>query len=136
MSMYEQFHLQFQRMQRQLAQQPQVRFVAVLQDRLDKPGLLVTLDPNSAELQLQRLNEIQEGREDTMQLWALREGKPPQSLGVLTPKLKTLQLPVDAKALEGVTQLAISVEDRGGVPQDKGPRLPYLFSGWWVQKAL
>lgn len=135
-SMYEQFRLQFQHVQKQLTEQPQVRFVAVLQDMQQKPALLVTFDPNTSELQLQRLNEVQEGREDTMQLWALREGQPPQSLGVLTPKLKTLQLPVDAQVLEGATQLAISVEDRGGVPQEKGPRLPYLFSGWWVQKAL
>lgn len=135
-SMYEQFRLQFQHVQKQLAEQPQVRYVAVLQDNQQRPGLLATLDLNTAEMHLQRLNDVQEGREDTMQLWALRDGQPPQSLGVLTPKLKTLQLPIDAKALEGATQLAISVEDKGGVAPEKGPRLPYLFTGWWVQKAL
>ncbi len=135
-SMFEQFRVQIRHLQGQLQQQPQMRHVAVLLDEQQHPALLVTLDSASPELHLQRLNEVREGREDTMQLWALQDGHPPRSLGTLSSKLKTLQLPVDHSALDGVTQLAISVENKGGVPEAQGPRLPYLFTGWLVQKAL
>jgi anti-sigma-K factor RskA len=55
---------------------------------------------------------------------------------VLSPGGKTLQLPATEAALAGVGQLAISVENRGGAAPSGGPRLPYLFNGALVQKAL
>jgi anti-sigma-K factor RskA len=134
-SMWEQFTAQIRHLHTQLAQQPQVRHVAVLLNAQAQPAMLVTFDPTSKLLQLQRLDAVVEGREDSMQLWALDGDHAPRSLGVLTPKLKTLQLPADANALQSVRELAISVEDRGGVGSAQGPRLPYLFKGWLVQKA-
>ena len=71
-----------------------------------------------------------------MQLWAISADQPPRSLGVITSKFKTLQLPAAQEALKGVTRLAISVENKGGVPEQVGPRLPYLFQGWLIQKAI
>ena len=85
---------------------------------------------------LQRLSEVREGRQDSMQLWALGGDAKPRSLGVIQSKYKTLQIPVTNGALEGVTQLAISVENKDGVPDQAGPRLPYLFQGWLVQKSI
>jgi anti-sigma-K factor RskA len=71
-----------------------------------------------------------------MQLWALpAEGKP-VSLGVLGSSGKTLRLPAHEKTLLDIPQLAISVENKGGVEQGSSPRLPYLFKGAVVQKAL
>ena len=98
--------------------------------------MLVTMDQKTGVLQLQRLNEVKEGREDSMQLWALQGDQPPRSLGVISSKFKTLQLPAREAALSGVTQLAISVEDKGGVPESQGPRLPWLFLGALVHKAM
>ncbi|MDM7943073.1 MAG: anti-sigma factor [Hydrogenophaga sp.] len=135
-SMYEQLKTQIVHLQQRLAVTPQVRYVSVLLDAQELPALLVTLDPQAGVLQVQRLNEVKEGREDSMQLWALAGDQPPRSLGVIESKFKTLQLPAKEAALEGVTQLAISVENKGGVPQAAGPRLPYLFQGWLVQKAI
>ena len=135
-SLYEQLKAQIVHLQERLAVTPQVRYVSVLLDAQDLPALLVTMDPLAGVLQLQRLNEVKEGREDSMQLWALDGNKPPRSLGVIESKFKTLQLPSKEAALEGVTQLAISVENKGGVPEAVGPRLPYLFQGWLIQKAL
>lgn len=135
-SMYEQLKAQIVHLQERLAVTPQVRYVSVLLDAQELPALLVTMDPQAGVLQVQRLNEVKEGREDSMQLWALAGNKPPRSLGVIQSKFKTLQLPAKEAALEGVTQLAISVEDKGGVPELVGPRLPYLFQGWLIQKAL
>lgn len=135
-SMIEQLKSQVQHTQAKLIEVPQVRFVSVLLDEQQKPALLVTMDPQQERLQVQRLNEVKEGREDTMQLWAMDGDKPPRSLGIITSKYKTLQMPAKAVDLEGATELAISVENKGGVPQAQGPRLPYLFKGWLVQKSI
>lgn len=135
-SMLEQFKTQIAHQQKQLTQQPQIRALAVLLDATHSPALLVTHDPASGVLQLQRLNAVKEGRQDSMQLWVLREGQAPLSLGVLASKAGTLTLPANADALQGSAQLAISVEDKGGVPNERGPRLPYLFQGGVVHKAI
>ncbi|MDP2015454.1 anti-sigma factor domain-containing protein [Hydrogenophaga sp.] len=135
-SMYEQLKTQIVHLQERLAVTPQVRYVSVLLDAQELPALLVTMDPQAGVLQVQRLNEVKEGREDSMQLWALSAGQPPRSLGVITSKFKTLQLPAKEAALTDVARLAISVENKGGVPEPVGPRLPYLFQGWLIQKAL
>jgi anti-sigma-K factor RskA len=98
--------------------------------------MLVTHDPQQGKLLLQRLNEVREGREDSMQLWALAGDDAPRSLGVITSKYQTLEMPVDAAALKDATQLAISAENKGGVPAGAGPSLPWLFKGWWVKKTI
>ena len=137
-SMFEQFKAQINHLEAKLKVLPQVHDIAVLLDDQQKPALLVTFDPTLGALQLQRLNQVKEGPEDSMQLWALEAdtSKPPRSLGLILSQYKTLQLPAKAEDLAGVTQLAISVEEKGGVSDQKGPRLPYLFKGWLVQKAL
>lgn len=135
-SMIEQLKSQVQHTQTKLIEIPQVRYVSVLLDEQQLPALLVTLDPKQGNLQVQRLNEVKEGREDTMQLWALNGEKTPRSLGVITSKFKTMQMPVTEAALKEATELAISVEAKGGVSEAVGPRLPYLFKGWLVQKSI
>jgi anti-sigma-K factor RskA len=85
---------------------------------------------------LQRLNAVVEGGEDSMQLWALPATGPARSLGVMTAKLKTLRLPANEQTLTEVARLAISVENKGGVTDAQGPRLPYLFAGNLIHKAL
>lgn len=136
MSLFAQFQAQVAHLQTQLAQTTQIAHIAVLLDDKAAPALLVTFAPQEGALQLQRLNAVKEGREDSMQLWALRAGAAPQSLGVITSKAATLRLPATATALQGVDQLAVSVEDKGGVDTARGPRLPYLFEGALVKKAL
>jgi anti-sigma-K factor RskA len=114
----------------------QVKYIAVLTDDKQTPAMLVTMALQDNALQVQRLNAVTEGREDTMQLWALSDGDPARSLGVLESKGKTLRLSATERDFASATSLAISVEDKGGVTQAKGPRLPYLFKGSVVQKAL
>lgn len=135
-SMFEQFKAQINHLQAKLHNTAQIKFIAVLLDDSRAPAMLVTLDPNDAALQIQRLNGVTEGREDTMQLWAVPASGKPRSLGVLGSSGKTLRLPADINTLDGVPQLAISVESKGGVAEGQGPRLPYLFTGAVVQKAL
>ena len=148
MSLYEQLTAQIRHLQTKLQTTAQVKFIAVLLDDRGAPALLVTMDPQDKALQIQRLNSVVEGREDTMQIWALSSvssttssssataGDKPRSMGILGSKVKTLRIPALEKDLVGITQLAVSVEDKGGVADAQGPRLPYLFQGAWVQKAL
>ena len=136
MSMFEQFKAQIQHVQGQLKDTAQVKYIAVLNDDKQAPAMLVTLALQDTALQIQRLNAVTEGREDSMQLWALSEGDPVRSLGVLQSKGKTLRLPASERDMASATTLAISVEDKGGAPPGKGPRLPYLFKGSVIQKAL
>ena len=136
MSMFQQFKAQIVHLQTQLQATPHIKYIAVLQDSKQAPALLITFDPQDAGLEIQRLSAVKEGREDSMQLWAIGADGTPRSVGVLSPGGKTLQLAATEAALAGVGQLAISVENRGGAAPSGGPRLPYLFTGALVQKAL
>ena len=136
MSMFEQFKAQIEHVQGKLKDTAQIKYIAVLADDKQAPAMLVTMALQDNALQVQRLNAVTEGREDTMQLWALSEGDPVRSLGVLESKGKTLRLSATERDFASANTLAISVEDKGGVTQAKGPRLPYLFKGPVVQKAL
>ena len=135
-SMFEQFTAQIVHLQTKLKNVAQIKYLAVLLDDKQAPALLVTFDPLDNALQIQRLNSVKEGRDDTMQLWALPANGKPISLGVLESSGKTLRLDANEKTLADVPQLAISVESKGGVEQGSGPRLPYLFKGTVIQKAL
>lgn len=135
-SMFEQFTAQVRDLQQKVQRTAQLQYVAVLLDDKNEPAILVTQVSGESVLQLQRLNAVVEGGDDSMQLWALSATGPARSLGVMTAKLKTLRLPANEQTLVDVARLAISVENRGGVSDSQGPRLPYLFSGSVIRKAL
>jgi anti-sigma-K factor RskA len=136
MSMYEQFVAQIHDLQQKVQQTAQLQFVAVLQDDKGEASMLLTQTSGEAFIQLQRLNSVAEGQEDSMQLWAVPASGAPRSLGLVTPKLKTLRLPVSEQALAGIDKLAMSVEAKGGVSEQQGPRLPYLWTGALIRKAI
>ncbi len=135
-SMFEQFKAQIQHLQGQLKDTAQVKYITVLFDAQLAPAMLVTMNLQDNAMQIQRLNAVTEGREDSMQLWALSEGDPVRSLGVIESKSKTIRLPATERDLASATTLAISVENKGGARTGQGPRLPYLFKGSVIQKAL
>ena len=135
-SLYVQLTAQITHLQQRLGQQAALRHVAVLLDAQQAPAMLVTAQQGAAVLQLQRLNAVREGREDSMQLWAIVPNQPPRSLGVIESKYATLEMPLDAERLQGATALAISAENKGGVAEAQGPSLPWLFQGALVQKSL
>lgn len=134
--MYEMFNAQIGHLQTKLKSVPQTKYIAVLLDGQQAPGMLVTFDPQDGYLMLQRLTDIKEGPDDSMQLWDNSDPAKPVTLGVLTPKIRTAQLAMTDKALSKVTQLAVSVENRGGVEAGTPPRLPYLYAGALIQKAF
>ncbi|NVO06713.1 MAG: anti-sigma factor [Rhodoferax sp.] len=135
-SMFEQFSAQVRDLQQKVQKTAQLQYVAVLLDDKGEPALLVTQVSGEAALQVQRLNAVVEGGDDSMQLWAVPASGPAQSLGVLQAKLKTVRVPADEQTLAQLPNLAISVENRGGVTQAQGPRLPYLFTGRVIRKAI
>jgi len=135
-SMLTQLQAQIGHLQARLIDVPQVRHVAVLLDADQKPAMLLTHNPKERALMLQRLNDVREGREDSMQVWAIQGDQAPRSLGVIESKYQTLQLPVSEADLQGVTEIGISAENKGGVPAGAGPSLPWLFKGWWVVKSI
>ncbi|MBK1684915.1 anti-sigma factor [Rhodoferax fermentans] len=135
-SMMEQFKAQVSHLQTKLKTTQQIKYVSVLLDDKQQPAMLLSFDLQDAYLQVQRLNDVKEGQEDSMQLWALDSEGRPLSLGVLPTKLKTAQVPVSDKILSQAVGLAISVENKGGVEAGRMPRLPYLYTGALVQKAL
>jgi len=122
-------------LQAQLSAQPQIEYVAVLNDDQASASMLVTFDPKNGRLTLQRVGGYQEAADKSLQLWALPPAGGPRSLGVLSAD-KLLQLAADQRDVREVPTLAISLEPKGGVPSERGPTGPVLFKGALIQKML
>ena len=135
-SMYEQFKAQIHHLEAKLIEIPQVREVSVLLDDAQAPAMLLTYDPKNQKLQVQRLNDVLEGREQALHVWAIAEDDTPRMLGVLTNKYKTQQLDVPTQALDSAQALAISVENKDRGPLKGKPQQPWLFKGALVKKAI
>lgn len=135
-SLYEQLKAQIHHLEKRLQDVPQVRDIAVLVDEAQKPGLLVTYDPVTKTLQVQRLSDVKEGREESLHLWALSPTDKPRLLGVLTSRYKTTQLDAPPEALDGANALGLSVESKDKGPANGQPYQPWVFKGWLVKKAI
>lgn len=122
-------------LQAQLNAQPQIAYVAVLNDEQASASMLVTFDPKNQKLTLQRVGGYQEASDKSLQLWALPPGSAPRSLGVLSQE-RLLQLAAGEGDVREVPALAISLEPLGGVPSERGPTGPVLFKGALIQKML
>ena len=135
LNMRQQLGGEIQALQARLSSTPQIAYVAVLSDDKAGASMLVTFDPASRKLTLQRVGSFREADDRSLQLWALPPSGGPRSLGVLGGE-KLLQL----TALEGdvreVPMLAISLEPKGGVPSATGPTGPVLFKGALIRKEL
>jgi anti-sigma-K factor RskA len=126
---------QIGQLQAQLQATPAIEYVAVLNDDQASAAMLVTFDPKSARLTLQRVGGFQEASDKSLQLWALPPSGGPRSLGVLSQE-RLLQLAADQRDVREVPTLAISLEPKGGVPSETGPTGPVLFKGALIQKML
>lgn len=122
-------------LQAKLEATPAIEYVAVLNDDKASASMLVTFDPKSQKLTLQRVGGFQEASDKSLQLWALPPSGVPRSLGVLTQE-RLLQLAAGEGDVREVPALAVSLEPRGGVPSETGPTGPVLFKGALIQKML
>lgn len=135
LNLREQLGGQIDALQARLQSQAQVGYVAVLNDAQARPSMLVTFDPQSQRLTLQRVGDYREAADRSLQLWALPAGGAPRSLGVLAHQPQQQLSAADAE-LRAVPALAISLEPLGGVPSAGGPTGPVLFTGALIRKTL
>lgn len=135
LAMRDQMGQQINGLQAKLLAQPQIEYVAVLNDDQASASMLVTFDPKNKKLTLQRVGGYQEAADKSLQLWALPSGKKPRSLGVLS-QAKLLQLAAGEGDVNKVPMLAISLEPKGGVPSEVGPTGPVLFKGSLIKQML
>lgn len=112
-----------------------MRYVAVLNDAQGRAAVWVSFDPAQQRLRLQRVGSYEEGADRSLQLWALPPGGAPRSLGVLT-KEPLQQLTASEGELSGAAALAISLEPLGGVPSERGPTGPVLFTGTLIRNVF
>ena len=123
-----------QELNAKLSATPEIQYVAVLADDKAAASMLVTFDPKSKKLTLKRVGGFQEAPDKSLQLWALPQTGSPKSLGVMggdaIVKLTAASNEVNVPAL------AITLEEKGGVPANSGPKGPLLFKGALIQTAL
>ncbi len=131
----EQLGAQIAELRGQLQAAPQISYVAVLSDDRSAASVLVTFDPKTRQLVLQRIGEYREASDKSLQLWALPPTGGPRSMGVLGPD-RILRLSAAEGEVREIPTLAISLEPKGGVPGTGGPTGPVLFKGALVRNAL
>ncbi len=112
------------------------QYIAVLSDDGAAASMLVTFDPRSGQLTMQRVGDFREAADRSLQLWALPPGRAPQSLGVLQSEGRGMRLAADVGTLRQARALAISLEPKGGVPGEGGPTGPVIFKGALIEKTL
>lgn len=119
----------------QLQAQPEIRYVSVLHDDKATPTMLVMYDPKHNTMTLKRMVGFQEGPEKSLQLWAIPASGAPRSLGVLAEQ-PVLRMAATEQVVGQSPVLAISMEPKGGVPDEGGPTGPVLWKGAVLQTPL
>lgn len=105
---------------------PHLQPIAVLSGTQPNAQLVVSLDKSTSIMQVSALN-VTLPQNKNLQLWMIKGGTPPQSLGLIDPRDRnTFQL--SSGLLDNQTVLAISLEPVGGSKQ-KGPSGPVIFQG-------
>lgn len=104
--------------------------VVVLAGPDARPALIATAGRGSRTLLVRAVAPVAPEPGRALELWALPEGRDPQSLGVLPREgLARVTLPAAAgTALQTVPALAVSLEPAGGSPTGR-PTGPVLYSG-------
>ncbi|QHI98024.1 RNA polymerase subunit sigma-70 [Xylophilus rhododendri] len=113
----------------QLAAQPRIEYVAVLQDDKQAGSVLVTFDPAKRALTLKRVGDYQEGTDKSLELWALPPGQAPRSLGLMGQGAAVARLTAAEGDVAPSPALAITLEPKGGAPAGGGPTGPIVFKG-------
>src|SRR5258706_1417134 len=119
---------------RQTTEVPTVT-LAVLADESARPVMVVTAEPKSHTVSVTLLSPPTVAADRDLELWALPDGRPPKSLGVVKSRGATvfrLSDP-DAVLVRGSKAMAISLEPRGGSPTGT-PTRPVLFQGGVIPK--
>lgn len=106
-------------------------YIAVIQDRAQRPAWLVRLDRDQRRFRVETLQAQNRAADRSFELWLLPGGQqPPRSLGLLPAQGDaTLALPPAlTQALPQAQALAVSLEPAGGSPTGR-PTGPVLYQG-------
>ena len=107
-------------------------FLAVLSEaKTNKPMLIVSAGRSSNELWIKTLDPAIQVPDRSLELWALPDGQPPKSLGVVprSDQMASLKLAAAAdQSFANVAALAVSLEPTGGSPTG-APTGPVLYTG-------
>jgi anti-sigma-K factor RskA len=122
-------------LQAQLKSTPKLQYVAVLSDEKSNATILVTVDSTNNQIAVQRVSGFKEGNEKSLQLWSIPKTGGPTSLSVLDGET-TVRLKVANALMENTAVMAVSLEEKGGVPSEKGPQGPVLFKGTMLQATM
>ena len=125
---------QVEQLSARLAATPAIEYVAVLADDKASASVLVTFDPTTKKLVLQRVGDFREQADKSLELWALPPGAPAKSLGVLSGDA-VVRLTAADRDIQQSPALAITLEPKGGVPPGAPPSGPILFKGALIKKA-
>lgn len=111
-------------------ERPAEAIVVVLAGPDAKPVLIASAERGARYLTVKSLSPVSLAADRALQLWALPEGRDPQSLGLIPASgIGRVALPVPAgMAFQSVPALAVSLEPAGGSPTGK-PTGPVLYSG-------
>jgi anti-sigma-K factor RskA len=119
----------------QLQATPDVRYVSVLHDDKATPMMLALFDPKHNTLTLQRMGNFQEGPEKSLQLWAVPPSGAPRSLGVLAEQ-PVLRLTAAEQVVGQSPLFAITLENKGGVPEGTAAQGPLIWKGAVLRTPL
>jgi anti-sigma-K factor RskA len=114
---------------------PKLRYVAVLADEKSNANILITVDSKNNQIAVQRVSQFKEADEKSLQLWSIPRVGAPTSLSVLDAD-KLIRLKVSNTLLDNAEVLAVSLEAKGGVPNEKGPVGPVIFKGQLLQATM
>ena len=111
-------------------ERPAEAIVVVLAGPDAKPVLVASAESGARYLTVKSLAPVEVAADRVLELWALPEGRDPQSLGLIPAVgIGRVALPAPAgMTLQNVPALAVSLEPRGGSPTGK-PTGPVLYSG-------
>lgn len=111
-------------------ERPEQNLVAVLAGPDTKPALIASAERGGRTLLIKPIAPLVVAADKALELWALPEGSPPRSLGLISPSgIIRVALPQRADAaLARVPALAVSLEPAGGSTTGL-PTGPVLYSG-------
>ena len=101
--------------------------LVVLAGSDQRPALVASAPAGERTLAIRALVPLQVADDRALELWALPDGAPPRSLGLL-PRDGSGRIELPASALDRIPALAVSLEPAGGSPTG-APTGPVLYSG-------
>jgi anti-sigma-K factor RskA len=122
-------------LQAQIKAMPKLQYVAVLSDEKSNATILVTVDSTNNQIAVQRVSGFKEASEKSLQLWSIPKTGGPTSVSVLDGD-KMVKVKVASALMENTAVMAVSLEEKGGVPSEKGPQGPVLFKGAMLPASM